>query len=374
MAMSSSLAVVNVADLERLARQFLPKRTWDYYSSGAMDQQTLRDNVDAFLRVRLRPRVLRGVTAADTRVSVLGMSLPSPLLVAPTAFQRMAHDTGECATSRACASRGTVMCVSSWATTTLEDIAAAAPDGLRWFQLYVYRDRVMTAELIRRAERAGYRAIALTVDTPALGRRENDIRNGFGLPPHLSMANFAKPSSLEQGASTGNSSLSAFVASEIDATLSWADIAWIRSITSLPVIVKGVHTAEDARLAAQHGCDAVWVSNHAARQLDGVLPTIEMLPEVVEALKGTNVEVFVDGGVRRCALIYYYYLTLLIHTVYQGIVRVQGAGAGRARRAHRPAGAVGPRVRRAAGRRARPRYSQRRAQAHDAACGMPQHC
>ena len=372
--MSSSLAVVNVADLERLARQFLPKRTWDYYSSGAMDQQTLRDNVDAFLRVRLRPRVLRGVTAADTRVSVLGMSLPSPLLVAPTAFQRMAHDTGECATSRACASRGTVMCVSSLATTTLEDIAAAAPDGLRWFQLYVYRDRVMTAELIRRAERAGYRAIALTVDTPALGRRENDIRNGFGLPPHLSMANFAKPSSLEQGASTGNSSLSAFVASEIDATLSWADIAWIRSITSLPVIVKGVHTAEDARLAAQHGCDAVWVSNHAARQLDGVLPTIEMLPEVVEALKGTNVEVFVDGGVRRCALIYYYYLTLLIHTVYQGIVRVQGAGAGRARRAHRPAGAVGPRVRRAAGRRARPRYSQRRAQAHDAACGMPQHC
>jgi len=291
---------VNLWDFEEYARKYLPKQIHDYYSSGATDQQTLHDNVDAYQRIRIRPRVLKGVEQIDTSSTVLGHKVSSPILVAPTAMQRMAHDDGEKATARACAKAGTIMCLSSWATTSLEEVNEAAPDGLRWFQLYIYNDRVTTQNLVKRAEAAGYKAIVLTVDTPILGRREADVKNGFALPPHLQLANFTS-SVLSKGVVGGQgkeSGLAAYVAGQIDKSLQWKDIAWLKSLTKLPIIVKGIHTAEDAELAIQHGVNAIWVSNHGARQLDGVLAAIDILPEVIQAAKG-RVEVYVDGGIRR---------------------------------------------------------------------------
>ncbi len=194
------------------------------------------------------------------------------------------------------------MTLSSLSTVSLEDVAAAAPDGLRWFQLYVYKDRKVTLDLVRRAEAAGYRALAVTVDTPILGRREADIRNGFALPSHLTMGNFKEVGGeYKSGTKTvgaKGSGLGTYFADLIDQSLNWKDVMWLREVTDLKIVVKGIITAEDARDALAHGVDAIWVSNHGARQLDTTAATIEMLPEIVEAVNG-QVEVYVDGGIMR---------------------------------------------------------------------------
>uniref|UniRef100_A0A7S2V919 FMN hydroxy acid dehydrogenase domain-containing protein n=1 Tax=Fibrocapsa japonica TaxID=94617 RepID=A0A7S2V919_9STRA len=262
---------------------------------------TLRENRAGYTRLRLRPRIMRDVSQTDSSTTVLGDKVSSPICVAPSAMQRMAHDDGECATSKACAKTGTLMTLSSWSTTALEEVSDAAPGGLRWFQLYVYKDRVVTLDLVRRAEAAGYKALAVTVDTPVLGRREADVRNRFKLPPHLTMGNFVgKGGSHAEGTKDGgkDSGLAAYVASLIDRTLNWEDIQWLRSVTSLKIVVKGVQTAEDAKVAVENKVDGIWVSNHGARQLDTVAATIEMLPEVVRAVNGAC-EVYVDGGILR---------------------------------------------------------------------------
>jgi (S)-2-hydroxy-acid oxidase len=194
------------------------------------------------------------------------------------------------------------MTLSSWSTIALEDVASAAPRGLRWFQLYVYKDRAITLELVQRAERAGYKALAVTVDTPMLGRREADVRNRFALPSHLTMGNFKAKggehsSGTKSSGSTG-SGLASYVSSLIDQSLTWDDIAWLRKNTHLKIVVKGIMTAEDAILAVQHRVDGVWVSNHGARQLDTVPATIEVLPEIVQAVGG-QVEIYLDGGILR---------------------------------------------------------------------------
>ncbi|XP_061113417.1 hydroxyacid oxidase 1 isoform X2 [Conger conger] len=236
----------------------------------------------------------------DMSVSVLGRRLSMPVCVAATAMQKMAHPDGEIATMRACSSAGTGMMLSSWATSTIEEVAEAGPTGVRWMQLYIYKDRNLTLSLVRRAERAGYTGIFVTVDTPYLGRRRNDVRNRFMLPRHLRMANFDSPDlafSVEEGYGA-DSGLAVYVAEAIDPTLQWKDIAWLKKITSLPVVLKGILTAEDARLALQYGVDGILVSNHGARQLDSVPATIDVLPQIVEAVEG-KVEVFLDGGVRR---------------------------------------------------------------------------
>lgn len=292
---------VNIREFEAYANKTLPKNAYDYYSSGANDMITLRENRAAFERLRLRPRILRDVEKCDISTSVLGIPVSSPICIAPTAMQRMAHDDGENATSRASAAHNTLMTLSSWSTTALEEVMQAAPSGPKWFQLYVYKDRDITTELVRRAERAGYRALAVTVDTPVLGRREADVRNRFKLPSHLTMGNFiGKGGAHSEGTKDGgkDSGLSAYVAGLIDKTLSWKDITWLRTITRLPIVVKGVMTAEDAEMALACGVDAIWVSNHGARQLDTVAATIEMLPEIVTAVRG-RCEVYLDGGVCR---------------------------------------------------------------------------
>lgn len=291
---------MNVREFEAYAKATLPKNAFDYYASGANDMITLRENRAAFERLRLRPRILRDVSRVDTKTTVLGQPVAFPICLAPTAMQRMAHPDGEVATARAASRQGTLMTLSSWSTTSVEDVGAAGP-GPKWFQLYVYKDRELTADLARRAERAGYKALAITVDTPVLGRREADVRNRFKLPNHLTMANFVKAGgSHAEGTKDGgkDSGLAAYVASLIDRTLQWKDIQWLRTVCNLPIVVKGVMTAEDALMALNCGVDGIWVSNHGARQLDTVASTIELLPDIVKAVNG-RCEVYLDGGVCR---------------------------------------------------------------------------
>ncbi|KFP28755.1 Hydroxyacid oxidase 1, partial [Colius striatus] len=277
---------VCIADFEKYAEKFLPKSVYDYYRSGADEQETLADNIAAFSRWKLYPRVLRDVSVMDLSTSVLGQKVSMPVCVAATAMQRMAHADGETATAKACHAIGTGMMLSSWATSSIEEVAEAAPSGLRWLQLYVYKDRELTRSLVRRAERAGYKGVFVTVDTPILGRRIDDVRNRFQLPPHL-RKDFGE-----------NSGLAVYVAETIDASLNWEDIKWLRELTSLPIVVKGILRADDAKEAVKIGVNGILVSNHGARQLDGVPATIDVLPEIVEAVEG-RVEVFLDGGVRK---------------------------------------------------------------------------
>uniref|UniRef100_A0A8B9LLR4 (S)-2-hydroxy-acid oxidase n=1 Tax=Astyanax mexicanus TaxID=7994 RepID=A0A8B9LLR4_ASTMX len=291
---------VCVRDFEHHAKRLLPKAVFDYYFSGADEQESLADNVAAFSRWRLFPRVLRDVSRLDMSTTVLGQKLSMPVCVAATAMQRMAHPDGETATARACSSAGTGMMLSSWATSTIEEVAEAAPGGLRWMQLYIYKDRALTHSLVRRAEEAGYKGIFVTVDTPYLGKRRDDVRNRFKLPSYLRMTNFESPDlafSSKEGYGE-DSGLAVYVAQAIDPSLKWEDVAWLKRITSLPVVVKGVLRAEDAKEALKYGVDGILVSNHGARQLDCVPATIDALPEIVEAVEG-RVEVYLDGGVRR---------------------------------------------------------------------------
>jgi len=293
---------VSVREYEAYAKSVLPANAWSYYASGANDMITLVENRAAFSRLRLLPRILRDVSAVDTSTTVCGLRVSSPICIAPTAMQRMAHNDGEVATSRAAASANTLMTLSSWSTTSLEDVASAAPGAPRFFQLYVYKDREVTLDLIRRAEAAGYTALAVTVDTPVLGRREGDVRGRFALPPHLTMGNFANKGGAHsrgtQSSGEKGSGLASYVASLVDPTLDWSNIQWLRKNTSMRIVVKGVMTPEDALEAVRHGVDGIWVSNHGARQLDTVPATIEVLPAIVSAVGG-RAEVYLDGGVIR---------------------------------------------------------------------------
>jgi isopentenyl diphosphate isomerase/L-lactate dehydrogenase-like FMN-dependent dehydrogenase len=282
---------VCVADFERLAESRLEPGAFGFYAGGAGDERVLTGNVEAWERLYLRPRVLVDVSEVTTATTVLGTRVSMPILVAPVAFQRLAHPDGEPAMARAAAAAGTLMCLSTMATATPEDVAAAAPAGPRWFQLYVFRDRGITRALVEQAAEHGYGAIVLTVDAPRLGPRERDLRTGFRIPAEITV-----PSLAALGRWEGATPLE--TAAAFDSSLTWADLDELRSLASLPLVLKGIQTAEDAKLACAHGVDALVVSNHGGRQLDAVAPTAELLPEVVEAAAGRG-EVYVDGGIRR---------------------------------------------------------------------------
>ncbi|KAG0466124.1 hypothetical protein HPP92_017129 [Vanilla planifolia] len=290
------MEITNVMEYEAIAKEKLPKMVYDYYASGAEDEWTLQENREAFSRILFRPRILIDVSKIDMAATVLGFKISMPIMIAPTAMQKMAHPDGEYATARAASAAGTIMTLSSWATSSVEEVASTGP-GIRFFQLYVYKDRNVVEQLVRRAEKAGFKAIALTVDTPRLGRREADIKNRFTLPPFLTLKNF-EGLNLGKMDKTDDSGLASYVAGQIDRSLSWKDVKWLQSITSLPILVKGVLTAEDASLAIQNGAAGIIVSNHGARQLDYVPATITALEEVVKSAQG-RVPVFLDGGVRR---------------------------------------------------------------------------
>uniref|UniRef100_A0A3Q2CDN7 (S)-2-hydroxy-acid oxidase n=1 Tax=Cyprinodon variegatus TaxID=28743 RepID=A0A3Q2CDN7_CYPVA len=295
---------VCVSDFEEEARRVLPKAVYDYYRSGADGQSTLADNVAAFNRWHLVPRVLRDVSVVDLSVSVLGQRLSMPLCVGSTAMQRMAHPAGETATARACKAVGTGMMLSSWATSSIEEVMSAmtsAPGsgGVLWMQLYIYKDRELTLSLVRRAEEAGYKAVFVTVDTPYLGKRLDDVRNRFKMPPHLRMSNFSSSSlSFSEDDYGNDSGLAVYVANAIEPALSWDDISWLKKHTRLPVVVKGILNGQDAVQAVNYGVSGILVSNHGARQLDGVPATLDVLEEVVMAVGG-RCDVYMDGGVRR---------------------------------------------------------------------------
>ncbi len=271
---------LNVAEYEALAEPRMHPAAWDYYATGNDDEVTLRENRAAFERIRLRPRMLVDVSQVDTATTALGTPVSMPILIAPTAMHRFACEEGERATARAAGAAGTLMTASTESWCPLEDIAEAATGPL-WFQLYVYPSRSFAEQLVRRAEVAGYRAIVLTVDAPRFSRRQRSMRSEADLPQYK----------------TGNFPETAGEADEVP-MLTWADIAWLRSVTSLPLVLKGLLTAEDALLAVEHGIDGIVVSNHGGRQLDTVPATIEALPEVVEAVAG-RCEVYLDGGIRR---------------------------------------------------------------------------
>ncbi len=285
---------LNVGDFEALAEVALDPGAFGYFAGGAGDERALRENVAAYERLRLRPRVLVDVGDVSTVTTVLGSRISMPLLVAPTAFHRIAHEDGEAATARAAATAGTIMCLSTLATATPAEVAAAAPGAPRWFQLYVFRDRGVTRALIDQAVEAGFGAIVLTVDAPRLGRRERDLRTAFLVPDDIVVPSVAAVAGRWAAATPLE------LLSHIDPTFSWRDLEALVAESPIPVVVKGIQTGEDGALACEHGAAALVVSNHGGRQLDDVAATIELLPEVVEAVGG-RLEVLVDGGVRRGA-------------------------------------------------------------------------
>ncbi|MGO8950921.1 MAG: alpha-hydroxy acid oxidase [Ktedonobacterales bacterium] len=275
--------LINLHDYELLAHERLEPSTWAYYSSGAGDESTLQENQDAFRRIKLRPRMLQGVPVGETETTVLNTKVSMPILTAPTAVQGLAHAEGECATARAAGEVGTLMVASTETTFSLEDIAKAA-SGPLWYQLYTYQGQRQFAEsLVHRAEQAGFQALVITVDSPGWGRKDRYRRVGELDRQRLVTGNFA---GVEAGTPLE------------PAALSWDDIAWLRSLTSLPLILKGLLRADDARVALEYGVAAIIVSNHGGRQLDGSVSTIEALPEIVEAVAG-RCEVYLDGGIRR---------------------------------------------------------------------------
>ncbi len=289
------MELINLEDYERAAAGKLPAMVRDYFAGGAGDGITLRRNREAFERIELHYRVLVDVGRRDLSLTLLGQRLAAPLLIAPTAFQRLAHPEGELATVRAAGAARTVMVLSTVSTCPLEEVLAAASAPV-WFQLYVFKDRAATVELVRRAEAAGCEALVLTVDVPVQGHREIDIRNRFRLPEGITIANL--PDMRELPAAQRGSGLGAYIASHFDPSLTWKDVEWLRSLTELPLVVKGVARADDAVRAVERGVAGVIVSNHGGRQLDGAPAAIAVLPAIADAVAG-RAEVLVDGGIRR---------------------------------------------------------------------------
>ena len=285
--------LLNPRDFEAAARETLPQGIYDYYAGGAGDEITVRENELAWTRHRLVPRMLVDVSACDLRTTALGHAISMPIITAPCALNRLAHPDGELAVARAVSALGTAQVLSTLSSTSLEDVANAAP-APRWFQLYVYRDRSITHALVQRAEAAGYAAICITVDVQRPGNRERDYRNGFRVPADVRAMNFGQ--AIED--TDDGSALLKYINDQFDPSLTWEGLDWLRTITKLPIVVKGILSPVDARLAVEHGAEGLCVSNHGGRQLDTVLSSCDALPPIVDAVSG-RAEIFVDGGIRR---------------------------------------------------------------------------
>ena len=309
----------SVADLRAIARRRLPRGVFDYIDGGAEDERTMAANAAAFAAVTFRPRVLRDVGEVDPSTTLLGRPLPLPLVLAPTGFSRIADPAGELAVARAAARAGLPYTLSTLSTRSIEEVAAAGA-GPKWFQVYVWRDRGLVKEMIGRAATAGYEALVLTVDTAVLGRRERDVRRGFSLPPTIGLSTLVdgalhpgwtwrflrsdpiRFANVRDDAGVGDGStavtLSEYVNTQFDPGLSWRDVEWMRSVWAGPLVIKGVQTVADARLAADAGVEAIALSNHGGRQLDSAPATLDLVAPVADAV-GDRLEIICDGGVRR---------------------------------------------------------------------------
>jgi len=308
----------SVADLRRIAKRRLPGGVFDYIDGGAEDERTLAANQAAFAAVTYRPRVLRGLDAVVTSSTILGQPLAYPLVLAPTGFTRIADPDGELAVARAAARAGLPYTLSTLSTRSIEEVRAVSA-GRLWFQVYAWRDRGLVQEMIERAAAARYEALVLTVDTAVFGRRERDVRRGFSLPPTIgpgtiidgarhpawSLAfvrsepiRFANVVGRDVGDGASPVNLSDYINTQFDPSLSWADIDWLRSVWDGPIIVKGIQSVDDARLAADAGVEAIALSNHGGRQLDGAPAAFDLVAPVADAVGGRT-EIICDGGVRR---------------------------------------------------------------------------
>ena len=309
---------LNIAELRRLARRRLPRGVFGYIDGGAEDEVTLRANTAAYRRRWFAARVLRDMSAVDTGVTLLGQPLPIPLVLAPTGFTRIADPQGELAVARAAARAGLPYCLSTMSTRSIEEVAAVT-GGTLWFQLYLQRDRGVVRELVQRARAAGYAVLMPTVDVAALGRRERDVRHGFTLPPQLEwrtlfdglrrpgwtwdfvrsepimLANFRGRSSADGSTPVA---LAEYIKSQFDPTVNWRDLDWLRTLWDGPMVIKGIQSVADAALAAERGCQAIVLSNHGGRQLDGAPAPVDLVAPVVDAVAG-RAAVICDGGVRR---------------------------------------------------------------------------
>lgn len=286
--------VVSLTEFEAQARALLDPAAFDYIAGGAWDEQSLHEADEAWRRRRLRPRVLVDVAQVDPATTMAGSPAAMPVGIAPMAAHGLAHPTAEVATARAAAAAGVPFTLSTMSTTSIEDVAAATPDAVRWFQLYAQADPGRSRSLVERAAAAGYSAIILTVDLPVLGYRERDLRSGFNLSVPLGNFPEGRPSHVKRDGESGYDLLQ----EDLDRGLTWSDLATIRGWSGLPLILKGILTAEDARIAVEEGVAGIVVSNHGARQLDRAIATAEALEEVVDAVAGRT-EVWVDGGIRR---------------------------------------------------------------------------
>lgn len=281
-------ALVTVDDAERQAEEVLSPEAWAYIAGGAGDERTLRWNREAFSDFRLRYRVLVDVSSVATETTVLGTPVSMPVLVAPAAFQSIAHEEGEVATAQGAAAAGTIMCLSTVATATPAEVATAAPGAPRWLQIYVFKDREVTDDVIAQALELGFSALVLTADLPVVGIRRREERAGWAVPDEAVPAFVAARARGDADASLGI----------IESALEWSYVTELRERWEVPIVVKGLVTAEDARLACEHGASGVVVSNHGGRQLDGAIASLHALPEVVEEV-GDRAEIYLDGGVRR---------------------------------------------------------------------------
>jgi len=310
--------VGNVDDLRLLAKRRLPGGVFDYFDGAAEDEVTKVENSSAFSKVELRPRVLVDVSSIDTSTTIMGQPVPFPIALSPTGFTRIAHPDGELAVARVAGAVNLPYTLSTLGTRSIEEVAKVATGPL-WYQLYVWKDRGLSRELVERARDNGYKAIMLTVDTPVFGRRERDVRRGFTLPPKIGLEtfvdgilhpkwtwDFVRSEPITFSAVAGRKSvdgstavtLSDYVNSQFDPTLSWKDLDWIREVSGLPLMLKGIQSVEDAKLAVELGVDAIALSNHGGRQYDGAPAPVALLPRVMNAV-GESIEVLVDGGMRR---------------------------------------------------------------------------
>ncbi len=308
----------SVADLRRITRRRLPRGVFDYIDGGAEDEISLRRNVEAFRRAEFNPRVLSGIEEVDLSTVLLGRELPLPFVLGATGFTRIVNPAGELDVARAAARAGLPYTLSTLGTRSIEEVAAAS-DGPKWFQVYVWKDKGLVKEMLARAAAAGYEAIVITVDTAVLGKRDRDVRRGFTLPPKIGPGTlidglvhpawtwefvrsepitFANVADLGVPDGSTAASLSEYVNSQFDSALSWQDIDWCRSVWEGPIVLKGVQSVEDALIAADAGVEAVALSNHGGRQLDGAPPILELVAPVADAV-GDRTEIICDGGVRR---------------------------------------------------------------------------
>jgi L-lactate dehydrogenase (cytochrome) len=337
---------LTVDDLRRLARRRLPRAVYDFVEGGAGDERTVTRNRAAFDRLLLRPRVLVDVSKREQATTVLGQRVATPVLVSPTGMAGLCWPKGEVAAARAAHEAGTIYTLSTHSSCSIEEVATEAPGPL-WFQLYVWQNRDLTRSFVERARAAGYRALVLTVDVPIISRRERDIRNGFTVPPRITVRNavdtlrrvgwmrrvllgprltLANLVGAPGAPRTDIVTLGGVANRQVDPSVAWADLAWFRSLWSGPLLLKGVLTAADARRAADHGVDGLIVSNHGGRQLDGAPASVEALPQVVDAV-GDRIEVLLDGGVRRGADVVRA-LALGARAVMVGRPYLYGLGAG----------------------------------------------